>query len=213
MDFRDFEKRIVKVTKMELPGETVQFKMAPMERLQELKRVARNQNSAKRAGVLSLFYPSEDFETRLILILRKTYHGVHSAQVGFPGGKLEPEDQNIQDAALRETEEEVGVPRSAISVLKQLTEIYIPPSNFFVQPFLGITSQSPKFVPEEKEVEALIEVNLRDFMDDLNITTQTLSTSYAESIEVPAFQLNGHIVWGATAMMLNEVRELLKMAL
>ncbi len=213
MDFRDFEKRIVKVTKMELPGETVQFKMAPMERLQELKRVARNQNSAKRAGVLSLFYPSEDFETRLILILRKTYHGVHSAQVGFPGGKLEPEDQNIQDAALRETEEEVGVPRSAISVLKQLTEIYIPPSNFFVQPFLGITSQPPKFVPEEKEVEALIEVNLRDFMDDLNITTQTLSTSYAESIEVPAFQLNGHIVWGATAMMLNEVRELLKMAL
>lgn len=213
MDFRDFEKRIVKVTKMELPGETVQFKMAPMERLQELKRVARNQNSAKRAGVLSLFYPSEDFETRLILILRKTYHGVHSAQVGFPGGKLEPEDETIQDAALRETEEEVGVPRSAISVLKQLTEIYIPPSNFFVQPFLGITSQSPKFVPEEKEVEALIEVTLRDFMDDLNITTQTLSTSYAESIEVPAFQLNGHIVWGATAMMLNEVRELLKMAL
>lgn len=213
MDFRDFEKRIVKVTKMELPGESVQFKMAPMERLQELKRVAQNADTARRAGVMSLFYPSEDMETKLILILRKTYKGVHSAQVGFPGGKLELEDNSLQDAALRETEEEVGVSREHISVLKKLTEIYIPPSNFFVQPFLGITTQLPKFIPQEDEVEALIEVTLQDFMDDLNITTQTLSTSYATNLEVPAFKLNGHIVWGATAMMLNEVRELLKMVL
>lgn len=213
MDFRDFEKRIVKVTKMELPGEAIQFKMAPIERLQELKRVAREKNTAKQAGVMSLFYPSEDYETRLILILRKTYKGVHSAQVGFPGGKLEAQDGTIQDAALRETEEEVGVSRNTISVLKKLTEIYIPPSNFFVQPFLGITSEFPKFVPQEEEVEALIEVTLLDFMNDANIITQTLSTSYATSIEVPAFKLNGHIVWGATAMMLNEVRELLKMVL
>ena len=213
MDFREFEKRIVKVTKMELPGELVQFKMAPLERLQDLKKVALEKNTAKRAGVMSLFYPSENDETRLILILRKTYKGVHSAQVGFPGGKLEDEDENIQDTALRETEEEIGISRETISVLKKLTEIYIPPSNFFVQPFLGITTELPKFIPQEKEVEALIEVSLRDFMDDRNITNQTLSTSYAESIDVPAFKLNGHIVWGATAMMLNEVRELLKMAL
>ncbi len=213
MDFRDFEKRIVKVTKMELPGEAVQFKMAPMERLQELKRIARDKDTAKCAGVLSLFYPSENFETRLILILRKTYEGVHSAQVGFPGGKLEENDTSIQDAALRETEEEVGISRETISVLKKLTEIYIPPSNFFVQPFLGITTESPKFVPQEEEVEALIEVTLHDFMNDANIITKTLSTSYAPNIEVPAFHLNGHVVWGATAMMLNEVRELLKMVL
>lgn len=213
MDFRDFEKRIVKVTKMELPGEAVQFKMAPIERLQELKRIAREKETAKRAGVMSLFYPSENFETKLILILRKTYKGVHSAQVGFPGGKLEVEDDSIQDAALRETEEEVGVSRETISVLKKLTEIYIPPSNFFVQPFLGITTEAPKFVPQEEEVEALIEVALKDFMNDANIISQTLSTSYASSIKVPAFKLNGHVVWGATAMMLNEVRELLKMVL
>ncbi len=213
MDFRDFEKRIVKVTKMELPGEAVQLKMAPIERLQELKRIAIEKKTAKQAGVMSLFYPSEKFETHLILILRKTYKGVHSAQVGFPGGKMEKEDTTIQDAALRETEEEVGISRETISVLKKLTEIYIPPSNFFVQPFLGITSESPKFVPHEEEVEALIEVALEDFMDDANIISQTLSTSYANSIKVPAFKLNGHIVWGATAMMLNEVRELLKMAL
>ncbi|MBT0608406.1 NUDIX hydrolase [Aequorivita echinoideorum] len=213
MDFREFEKRIVKVTKLELPGEEVHFKMAPIERLEELKRAAEKQNTAKRAAVMALFYPSEDGQTRLILILRKTYKGVHSAQVGFPGGKVEDEDENLAETALRETEEEVGISRKAISILKKLTEIYIPPSNFFVQPFLGITMETPQFIPQEDEVEALIEVDLADFMEDANITTQTLTTSYAKNIEVPAFKLNDHIVWGATAMMLNEVRELLKLLL
>ena len=209
MDFHEFEKRIVKVRKMELPGEAVQLKMAPVEQLRELRKEARNIGSARQAGVMALFYPTVDLQTNLILILRKTYKGVHSAQVGFPGGKLERGDSSIQDAALRETEEEIGVPRNNISVIKKLTEIYIPPSNFFVQPFLGITPITPNFIPEEKEVEALIEVNLKSFMDNSCITTQILTTSYATDLEVPAFKLNDHIVWGATAMMLNEVRELL----
>ena len=209
MDFHDFEKRIVKIEKMELPGEAVQFKMAPIERLRELKQQAREIDKARRAGVMALFYPSEDFETNLILILRKTYKGVHSAQVSFPGGKIEKSDRSIEDAALRETEEEVGVPRNNIAIIKKLTEVYIPPSNFFVQPFLGIMGKTPNFVMEEREVEALIEVNLNSFMDESCITTQILSTSYATDFEVPAFNLNGHIVWGATAMVLNEVRELL----
>ena len=209
MDFHDFEKRIVKIEKMELPGEAVQFKMAPIERLRELKQQAKEIDKARRAGVMALFYPSEDFETNLILILRKTYKGVHSAQVSFPGGKIEKSDRSIEDAALRETEEEVGVPRNNIAIIKKLTEVYIPPSNFFVQPFLGITGKTPNFVMEEREVEALIEVNLNSFMDESCVTTQILSTSYATDFEVPAFNLNGHIVWGATAMVLNEVRELL----
>lgn len=209
MNFHEFEKRIVKVRKMELPGQAVQFKMAPVERLRELEAEAQNMAKAKQAGVMALFYPTLDLQTNLILILRKTYRGVHSAQVGFPGGKLEKYDASIQDAALRETEEEVGVSRNSISVIKKLTEIYIPPSNFFVQPFLGITKTTPNFIPEEKEVEALIEVDLNKFMDNSCITTQILTTSYATDLEVPAFMLNGHVVWGATAMMLNEVRELL----
>jgi 8-oxo-dGTP pyrophosphatase MutT (NUDIX family) len=213
MTFREFEKRIVKVTKMELPGESVQFKMAPMERLDELKRTARLQANAKKAGVMALFYPARSKETHLILILRKTYKGVHSAQVGFPGGKLEAGDASLQDAALRETEEEVGVPRDHISVLKELTEIYIPPSNFFVQPYLGITLDTPRFVPQEEEVEALIEVPLSHFLDDGMLVTKTLTTSYATNVEVPAYMLNNHVVWGATAMMLSEVRELLKQLL
>ncbi|SDX48758.1 NUDIX hydrolase [Aequorivita viscosa] len=213
MDFRDFEKRIVKIEKMELPGEAVQFKMAPVARLRELRQEAMHIDKARKAGVMALFYPNKNYQTNLILILRKTYKGVHSAQVGFPGGKIEKIDRSIKDAALRETEEEVGVQRDDIAVIKKLTQIYIPPSNFFVQPFLGVVSKTPTFVLEEREVEALIEVNLTHFMDESCITTRILSTSYATDLEVPAFNLNGHIVWGATAMMLNEVRDLLQRVL
>ena len=72
MNFHDFEKRIVKIEKMELPGESVQFKMAPIERLRELKQQAKEIDKARRAGVIALFYPSETLETNLVLILRKT---------------------------------------------------------------------------------------------------------------------------------------------
>tara|TARA_B100000809_G_scaffold162008_1_gene159303 strand:- start:6590 stop:7231 length:642 start_codon:yes stop_codon:yes gene_type:complete len=210
MEFKEFENKIVKIAKLKLPGESAQFKMAPIERLAELKRIAIEKQTARKAGVLALFYPSETNQTMLALILRKTYKGVHSAQIGFPGGKYENEDTSLKETALRETEEEIGVIRNTVSVLKKLTEVYIPPSNFFVQPYLGITKITPKFILQEEEVEALIEIPLVHFMDDTIKTYQNLTTSYAKNIEVPAFMLNDHLVWGATAMMLSEVREILK---
>ncbi|QIE58124.1 CoA pyrophosphatase [Rasiella rasia] len=213
MDFSEFNERIVKIEKMELPGEQFHLKMAPIERLLELKKLAREKNSAKKAAVLVLFYPSLTNETHFVLILRKTYKGVHSAQIGFPGGKWEEGDLNYKETALREAEEEVGMPANEVSVLKELTEIYIPPSNFFVQPYLGVTTKYPDFVAQEEEVEAILEVPLQEFLVDGARTTEILATSYAERIQVPAFLLQGHVVWGATAMMLNEVREMLKQLL
>jgi hypothetical protein len=73
--------------------------------------------------------------------------------------------------------------------------------------------RSPQLIPQESEVEAVLEIDLNDFLDDGCLTTQTLSTSYASNIEVPAFLLNGHVVWGATAMMLSEMKEILRQAL
>ena len=210
MEFQEFENKIVKITKLKLPGEVAQFKMAPMERLVALKKIAIEKETVRKAGVLVLFYPSETNQTMLALILRKTYKGVHSAQIGFPGGKYENEDTSLKETALRETEEEIGVLRNTVSVLKKLTEVYIPPSNFFVQPYLGITKNTPNFILQEEEVETLIEVPLIHFMDDTIKIHQNLTTSYAKNIIVPAFLLNNYLVWGATAMMLNEVREMLK---
>ena len=210
MKFQEFENKIVKITKLKLPGEVAQFKMAPMERLVALKKIAIEKETVRKAGVLVLFYPSEAKQTMLALILRKTYKGVHSAQIGFPGGKYENEDTSLKETALRETEEEIGVLRNTVSVLKKLTEVYIPPSNFFVQPYLGITKNTPNFILQEEEVETLIEVPLIHFMDDTLKIHQSLTTSYAKNIKVPAFLLNNYLVWGATAMMLSEVREMLK---
>ncbi|MEP2937232.1 MAG: CoA pyrophosphatase [Gilvibacter sp.] len=210
MHFDEFHKRIVKIANLPLPGQAEQLKMAPIERLKELKIQAQGSDTAKRAGVMVLFYPDSYERTHLALILRKTYKGVHSAQIGFPGGKSEPEDNDLAHTALRETEEEIGVPQKHITILKQLTDIYIPPSNFFVHPYLGVAKATPRFVIQESEVEALVEVDLTHFLDDTVLSTRKLSTSYATEIDVPAYILNEHVVWGATAMMLSEVRALVK---
>lgn len=162
---------------------------------------------------MALFYPDVERQTRLLLILRKVYQGVHSNQIGFPGGKVERIDKDLMDTALRETHEEVGVPPSDVEVIKELSEVYIPPSNFLVRPFMGIYHNPQPFIKEEAEVERLVEVYLRDFLDDSNHIQEILSTSYAKNINVPAFKLNGYTVWGATAMMMSEIKELLRQVL
>lgn len=162
---------------------------------------------------MAVFYPNDQHLTHLVLILRKTYRGVHSNQVGFPGGRVEVYDKNLKHTALRETEEEVGINKDDIRVIKKLTKLYIPPSDFWVHPYVGIIDKTPILKPQESEVEKILEVNLDDFLDDENLIIQKLSTSYASEIEVPAYMLNGHVVWGATAMMLSELKELLKKVL
>ena len=157
---------------------------------------------------MALFYPNSTGLTQLLLILRKSYPGVHSDQIGLPGGKAEQTDRDILETALRETHEEVGVHPEHVQVVRALTKVFIPPSNFEVQPFMGLYNAQYPFVPQESEVEALVEVTLSDFLDERNLITQNLTTSYAANIEVPAFSLNGHTVWGATAMMLNEMKEI-----
>ncbi|MFL0353684.1 CoA pyrophosphatase [Xanthomarina sp. GH4-25] len=213
MEFDKFCKLISKIENIPLPAEPSQLKMSPpfREALKEKQKYVIK--DAKHAGVMALFYPNLNLETNLVLILRKTYKGVHSAQIGFPGGKLEKSDASIEAAAVRETFEEVGVPENCIEVLRKLTQVYIPPSNFFVQPFIGISRITPSFIKQDEEVEDILEVTLQDFINDINVVQKTVATSYNRDVVVPAFNLNGHIVWGATAMMLSEIKDLLKQAM
>ena len=198
---------------MPLPGQESHYKMTSSLRLKELKNFTEQRLQARKAGVLMLFYPKQSLDTSFVLIHRKSYPGVHSNQVGFPGGKVERSDKDLRETALRETFEEVGVPPSQIQVIRPLTDVYIPPSNFLVSPYLGFTREEPSFIPEEAEVEQIIEVPLAEFLHEKAVFETVATTSYASGIQVPAFKLRGYTVWGATAMMLNEVKELLNTAI
>lgn len=213
MKFQYFKDNSSKLKKIILPGEEAHYKLAPFLRLQELENLNIEEKNPKHAGVMAVFYPDQQEKVRFVLILRKTYQGVHSNQVGFPGGRVEKSDFNLMQTALRETEEEVGIPQQEITVLKELTQIYIPPSNFYVFPFLGIMDKTPVLIPQEKEVESVLEIDLDDFLSDSCLIKKTLSTSYAKNIEVPAFLLNEQVVWGATAMILSEMKDVLKQVL
>jgi len=209
MEFSNFLNQVSKVKKIALDGEKAHLEMLSGDR-KPLKINEIEKRNPLKAGVMALFYPNQAHETMLILILRKTYKGVHSGQIGFPGGKKENVDHSMQDTALRETYEEIGVRPSSISVCRQLTKVYIPPSNFWVYPFLGITEVHPKFKRQESEVEELLPVKVEDILDDSKIVTRKFPTPSGKEFEAPGFLFDDKVVWGATGMMLNEVKVLLQ---
>ena len=212
MNFDDFIKLRSKIENIPLPAEASQFKMSPPFRKELMDENKIKMKTARKAAVMALFYPNRSQETMLVLILRNTYKGVHSAQIGFPGGKLEPEDDSLKTAAIRETFEEVGVVEKNIKVWRKISNIYIPPSHFIVQPFIGIAEKTPIFLKQDAEVDAIIEVPLTEFLSEKSVITTTVTTSYTTRIDVPAFLLQGYVVWGATAMMLSEIKDILKEA-
>lgn len=212
MNFQDFLQYVPKLMEVSLPAEEAHFKMAPLERIESVKNIKLETKNPKNAGVMMLFYPKKSI-THLVLIVRNTYKGVHSAQIAFPGGRYEIRDEIFENTALRETHEEIGIHPQNIQVIRPFTRMYIPPSNFMVHPFLGISKEELAFTPDANEVADIIELPLSVFLSDEIIVNVNLSTSYAENIEVPAFKIENHIVWGATAMMLSELKEVLKKVL
>ena len=206
-----FQKIIPKIEKSILPGIDSQFKLAPLMRVKLGKELNLVNLNPRKSAVTALLYPDENQELIMVFMLRKTYKGIHSNQIGFPGGKVEESDDSLLMTALRETYEEIGIPANEIQIIKSLTEVYIPPSNFLVQPFLGFLQQKPNFVLEEREVEKLIEIPLLRILDDASLSSTTITNSYASNIEVPVFQFDQDIIWGATAMMLSEIKDLINL--
>ncbi|MBC5841116.1 CoA pyrophosphatase [Flavobacterium sp. F-380] len=209
MDFQYFLEHVAYLAEAQLPAMKAHAIMAPIERLETLQNPINVINTPRTAAVLMLLYPKKG-ETHLVLIVRNAYEGVHSAQVAFPGGKYEDTDSDFAYTALRETQEEVGVNPQEVELIKPFTPMYIPPSNFMVHPFLGFAKQELRFVPDPSEVARIIELPLAVFLDESIVIETRLATSYAKEISVPAFNIEETIVWGATAMMLSELKEVLK---
>lgn len=212
MEFNLLQEILPKIVNEPLPGTAAHAKMAPIGRLPLLEPGYYSQFNPRPSAVLMLCYPLKGI-AHLVLIKRNTYEGIHSAQISFPGGKQETFDAGLEQTALRETNEELGVPIPSISIVKGFSEIYIPPSNFLVMPYLGVCTVRPVFLPDPSEVAEVIELPLSRLLDDALVVENQLETSYSKLMTVPAFQVDNHIVWGATAMMLSELKETIKNAL
>ena len=208
MDFNWFLLNLKQLTEEKLGGLEAQFRLAPIMRLKYSEEKIEASNP-KKAAVLALFYPNQQNETCFLLTQRASYKGTHSAQISFPGGKVEEADLNLAHTALRETYEEVGVDQDKITIIREITDVYIPPSNFLATPFLAYSDTKPT-LKTNHEVAHTFDVKVADLLDDSNISSININTSYAKNINVPCFKLNDYIVWGATAMILNEIKELLK---
>ena len=187
-----------------LPGAEVQWQMAHAARnLIQLPVIPEN---AVKAAVLILLYPDASGNWSIVLIQRKPHKlDRHSGQISLPGGRLEPEDPGPDYAAAREAEEEVGVPARDIKLLGNLTDLYIPVSGYMVHPFVGVVDFTPSFYPQETEVAGILEAPLPLLLspDTIKFGSIKLSNDFVLS-SVPYFDVKGHVVWGATAMILNE---------
>ena len=208
MDFNYFLTHIYKIKELPLGGLDSQFKLAPELRKKFSMNEIESQNP-KESAVLALFYPDIHQNTNILLMLRASYNGVHSAQISFPGGKKDKADTSLEFTALRETEEEIGISKNEITIVRELTKTYIPPSNFWVTPYIGVYNSTPTFSINH-EVEKLIEVPIIELLDENLLRSKNVTTSYLKNIDVPCFKLNNYTVWGATAMMLSEIKDLLK---
>ena len=192
----------------DLPGREAQLKMSPLP--VDWRRFSLDAPAtAKKSAVLLLFYP-EASGVYFPLIKRPSYPGAHSGQVSFPGGKVEPSDPDLVYTALREAEEEIGIDAGKVEVLGRLTDLYIPTSNFLVSPILGFLNETPRFVPEAREVDRIIPTAMSMIGHPQIRQRTTLLIGEGRHLETPYFALDGEVVWGATAMILSELLQLLE---
>jgi len=208
----DMINKLKEALNTELPASKAHVKLAPDDRIEGLLTRQWPPNAQLSAVTLLLF--TEDSELKLLLMKRTEDNGVHSGQISLPGGRQETQDKSLQETAIREFFEETGVPLSAGDYLGKLSDLYIPPSNFIVQPFIAFIPQLPKLKPNLSEVKELHTISLADLFAEEAYKKQEVvlrqrgKDSY--TIKAPCYQIKELCIWGATAMILCELQMVFK---
>lgn len=192
-----------------LPGEKAHADLMPLNRPFSSEALKEKQNYRKSAVGIVLY--EELSSIRCILIQRPQYKGVHSSQVSFPGGKMDVEDPNLEYTAKRECMEEIAVHPDLMTTIGELSHVYIPVSNFFVQPYVFFVETLPDLIPDEREVDEIFTFEIERLLDDelLKLTDLKFKDGFIRK-NIPYFDIEGRVVWGATAMILSEFKSVLK---
>jgi len=167
------------------------------------------EKNPKFAAVNIVLY-LKDNEWHFPLIVRsENERDRHSGQISLPGGKREELDKDFVQTAIRETSEEIGIEKHYVRIIRELSPIYIPPSNFYVYPFISYTKKNPEFILQQSEAVEVIEFPITSFLN-LPDSPEIMALPGAGGHEVPVINFNGYIIWGATAMILSEFSQLIK---
>lgn len=167
------------------------------------------EKNPKLAAVNIVLYLRDD-EWFFPLILRTVnVHDRHSGQISLPGGKREASDRSFADTAVRETSEEIGIEKHFVRPIRELSPIYIPPSNFYVHTFVSYAKKNPEFILQEQEAQDVIEFPISSFLN-LSESPEMMVLPDTKGVGVPVINFNGYIIWGATAMILSEFSQLIK---
>ena len=193
----------------ELPGLSSHLKLAPDSRAEQIASYKESKRQAKKSAVMILLF-HENEKLKVIFIRRGMYVGIHAGQIAFPGGRFEDSDVTVENTAFREIEEEIGVTRDKIELLGQLTDIYVPPSNFLISIFVGYLSERPQYKPDEREVAEIIELDFENFLVENVISEKDFQVpSTTESVRALYYKLPNADLWGASAMVMTELIDVL----
>jgi len=202
----DFADRLKLEIEKGLPGSEVQWQMASSGRLSRYPDEPGP--DSRHASVLILCYPHKG-SVYTVFMQRPEYDGVHGGQISFPGGKKEPGDKDEIATALRECYEEIGISQAKVSIIGTLTPLFIPVSNIIVTPVAGWMNEKPVYECKQDEVVFLIDADLKRLLDPTIVKTKPFEIR-GEMLNIKYFEYKGNTIWGATAMILNELLSIIR---